>query len=422
MLYYTNQKTTMRFVSLITVLTFGFLGMAAAEDAVGNAEEQLEIPLEWTDPDTGFRVIRISRREGNNYSFYFHNNPFVPALDDEGDKMVFHGSTEKGGQLFALNLQTLAINQLTDIEGERKGEIVAPKHREAFFQDGRIIYATHVDTAVTRRVAVLPEDFPGKIKTINADETVLAGGHCEGAAELRRGVSKGEYMRKIFDARLPNYLFTLDIATGTVKKIHEINTWLGHWQFSPTDPKLLMFCHEGPWHELNRIWLIDITTRQVRPIRQRTVDMEIWGHEWWSSDGRTIWFDLQVPKGEAFYLAGYDLQSRQETAYSLTRNEWSTHYNLSQEQQLFAGDGGKRNSVARAEDGKWIYLFKPSGDSLLSTRLVNMTDHDYGLEPNVHFSPDGRWIIFRSNMHGPTHIYGVDLTSANHKPLKQARP
>ena len=29
-----------------------------------------------------------------------------------------------------------------------------------------------------------------------------------------------------------------------------------------------------------------------------------------------------------------------------------------------------------------------------------MKHHDYKLEPNVHFSPDGKWIIFRANFEG----------------------
>lgn len=384
-----------------------------SEDVDQSVAQQTNIPLEWIDPDTGFRVVRLSRREGKNFSFYFHNKPFVPALRNEGDKMVFHGATDNGWQQFTINLKTLVINQVTDSPGGRKAEIVAPKSRQVFFQRGKTIFATHVDTGATRQVAELPEDIPGEIKTINADETVLAGGHCQDAAEMKRGRSKGEYVDKIFSAKPLNTLFTVDLVTGEAKKIHEINTWLGHWQFSPTDPKLLMYCHEGPWHENNRIWLIDVTTSRTWPIRQRTVDREIWGHEWWGHDGRTIWFDLQVPRGETFFLAGYDLQSQRETKFSLTRNEWSTHYNQSYDLQLFAGDGGKRNSVARAKDGKWIYLFKPDGDRLRSTRLVNMEAHNYAFEPNVHFSPDGRWVIFRSNMHGPPHIYAVDLTSVD---------
>ena len=27
----------------------------------------------------------------------------------------------------------------------------------------------------------------------------------------------------------------------------------------------------------------------------------------------------------------------------------------------------------------------------------------------VTFTPDGNWIVFRSNMHGPTHVYAVEV-------------
>jgi oligogalacturonide lyase len=40
---------------------------------------------------------------------------------------------------------------------------------------------------------------------------------------------------------------------------------------------------------------------------------------------------------------------------------------------------------------------------------VDLARHDYRLEPNVSFTPDGRWIVFRSNMHGATHVYAVEV-------------
>jgi hypothetical protein len=30
---------------------------------------------------------------------------------------------------------------------------------------------------------------------------------------------------------------------------------------------------------------------------------EIAGHEFWGKDGQTLWYDLQTPKGEDFWLA-----------------------------------------------------------------------------------------------------------------------
>ena len=47
-----------------------------------------------------------------------------------------------------------------------------------------------------------------------------------------------------------------------------------------------------------------------------------------------------------------------------------------------------------------------------SERLVNLAKHNYTLEPNVTFSPDMRWIVFRSNMLGPTHVFAVEIEKA----------
>ena len=59
-----------------------------------------------------------------------------------------------------------------------------------------------------------------------------------------------------------------------------------------------------------------------------------------------------------------------------------------------------------------------NSDSLIDTgffkaeRLVNMSKHDYRLEPNVTFSPDMKWIVFRSNMLGPVHVYAVEIAKS----------
>ena len=54
-------------------------------------------------------------------------------------------------------------------------------------------------------------------------------------------------------------------------------------------------------------------------------------------------------------------------------------------------------------------MFTPQGDKLVSEKLVNMIHHKYKLEHNVHFSPDGKWIIFRANFEGSENIYAVEI-------------
>src|SRR5262249_33203466 len=247
-----------------------------------------------------------------------------------------------------------------------------------------------------------------------------------GAESLTFAEQKEVRMNNRLEARVPMTLFTLDIKSGETKTLVKGTDWLNHLQFSPTDPGLIMFCHEGPWHKVDRIWTVRTDGSGLARIHTRTMNMEIAGHEFFGADGKTIWYDLQTPRGEDFWVAGYQIATGARTWYHLQRDEWSVHFNVSPDGSLFAGDGGDDEMVAHAKNGKWIYLFRPRGIPDVanihspnsadlvkpgvfdSERLVNMSKHDYRLEPNVTFSPDMKWIVFRSNMFGPEHVFAVE--------------
>jgi oligogalacturonide lyase len=210
-------------------------------------------------------------------------------------------------------------------------------------------------------------------------------------------------------ARIPMTLYTINIKSGEVKTFHPATDWLNHFQFSPTDPGLIMFCHEGPWHKVDRIWTIRTDGSDLKKIHTRTMDMEIAGHEFFSHDGKYIYYDLQTPKSQVFWLAGYEIKTGKMFKYGMEKREWSVHFGVSPDGKTFLGDGGGPNSVARGDNGQWIYLFKPEKGKFVSEKLVNLAKHDYTLEPNATFTPDGKCIVFRSNMLGPTHVYAVEV-------------
>lgn len=376
------------------------------------------MPVKWIDKNTGHEIIKLTRREGGGKSFYFHNNPFIKGTDNEDDIMVFYGQVDSIQQLFTLNLNSLEITQITNHPGRIWGEIAAQVSREVFYQSRDSVFATNIDTKNTRLIFVFPEGIMGHVSTLNSDETLLAGAYAspEKWEIYRNSPQKKDYFNLIYEAKIPHTLFTIDINTGEFHKLHTENAWLNHVQFSPTDPTNLMYAHEGPWHKLNRIWNIDIITGKSKLMHNRTIDMEIAGHEFFSRDGKSIWFDLQIPRGETFFLANVDIKTGQTRRFRMKRDEWSIHFNISPDQQLFAGDGGDSTQVAHAKNGKWIYLFKPSGDSLVSEKLVDMTYHSYRpLEPNVHFTPDGDWVVFRSDFDGEPNIYAVSIKQSAHQ-------
>lgn len=368
------------------------------------------MPAEWIDKDTGHKIIHLVPGDGVNQSFYFHNNPYVQANGGEGKKMIYYGKVKDDMQLFSVDLKTRQTSQLTN-KKRVSGEIVSTKGREVYYQCGDSVFATGIENHQTRLIYVFPDSIRGHITTLNADETLLAGAlNSEEEAEiLKQFPEKHDYFDRIYDAKLRRTLFTLPSKGGELKKIYSENSWLNHIQFSPEDPDLLMFCHEGPWHKVDRIWTVNIKGGKPVLMHKRTMEGEIAGHEFFSPDGKRIWFDLQKPRGQTFFLSGTDLATGKETRFAMTRNEWSIHFTVSPDQKLFAGDGGDPGQVAKADDGMWIYLLRPEGDHFHSERLVNMKHHNYKLEPNVHFSPDGKWIIFRANFEGHSNIYAVEI-------------
>jgi oligogalacturonide lyase len=246
---------------------------------------------------------------------------------------------------------------------------------------------------------------------------------------------KGAMMERRLAARIPVVLFTIRLEpgangekAGTIKVLQHSTDWVNHLLFSPTDPTLLMYCHEGMWQKVDRIWLIHTDGTQNTLVHKRTMVMEIAGHEFWGLDGKTIWYDWQYPKGEDFFLASYNLETHKRVAYHMQRNEWSIHFNLTQDLDLFCGDGGDSGQVAQAPDGEWIELFRPqmignTEGALNDTNffqpgvfhaehLVNMAHQNYRAEPNPRFSPDKKYVFFTSNMFGRSYVFAAEVAKA----------
>ncbi|SNS47606.1 MULTISPECIES: oligogalacturonate lyase family protein [unclassified Azospirillum] len=424
--------------------------LAALALLVSTAVTAAEPPREWVDPDTGHRVVRLSSEPGSR-SLYFHQNAYTP----DGKRMVVSAAT------------TISI---IDLDTRKQTELVKGEHLAVLFvgpKTGRVYYANDdvkqggpydlfwIDSKGGKPTKIAHVKS-GRIESINADETLLLGTWAERDFALQPGAPKQNTtkfddhyaatgpdgkplsfadakevrLNDRLEARIPMEIFTLSIKTGERKVVHAAKDWLNHVQFSPNDPTLLMFCHEGPWHKVDRIWLIRTDGTGLTKVHNRSMNMEIAGHEFFSHDGKMIWYDLQTPRGEDFWLAGYEIATGKRTWYHLTRDEWSVHYNVSRDGTLFAGDGGDAEMVAKARDGKWIYLFRPesipdvAGISapdaanlirpgiLRAEKLVNMKDHDYRMEPNITFTPDGKWVVFRANMHGEVYTYAVEVAKA----------
>ena len=399
-------------------------------------------PASWIDQTTGHRIVRVDDRPGN-YALYFNYNPFTPDgkrmvyLTPEGIRVADTGTwatrlvlKEKVDRLLFVGHRANVAYYTTNPTGGTANE------------GASVVWSVDLDSGKRRHIADMAG---GRIESINADDTLLAGHRelappppaiaAQGKRDPKTGSpgyagidaqgrplsfaqAKEQWMAARLDAQVPMEIFSLDMRTGQMRTITRSSDWLNHVQFSPTDPTLLAYCHEGPWQMVDRIWTIRTDGSGKTRLHQRTMQGEIAGHEYWAPDGRTIWYDLIQPQGVR-WLAGQDVVSGARRWYALRPGQGSYHFSSSPDGRYFSGDGGN--------DGKYISLFHPrpdendrardtlDGERLIATgtletqRIADLSAHDYTLEPNQHFTPDGKWLVYRSNIEGKPAIYAVEV-------------
>jgi oligogalacturonide lyase len=430
------QRTTTCFTwGPLTCFAFLLIVLASLCDSnvleVSAAEAAREqIPRDWVDPKTGHRVVRLSRQAGSK-SLYFHQNTYTP----DGERLLIE--TPEG--LSTVHLETREIKlivprgryQIGGSSGVEVGRVTPRVFYTRRERDGMSIQVTHLDTLETRQIARLPRG--SALNGVNADETKILG-----TMSLFEPDFNDDRRRRPSGKQF----FTVDIETGKINTFHRSEDWLNHAQCSPTDPTLALFCHEGLWHEVDRVWTIRFGSDTPKLMHRRQQKYEIAGHEFFGPEGNWVWYDLQTPRASEFWIAGVNVETGDRVRYPIRRGEWSVHYHVSKDGKLFCGDGGGPKSVANQTplpekrrldppgNGQWIYLFKPSGPyqpatisgepaetgTLTSERLVDLSDHDYDFEPNATFTPDGKWVVFRSNMHGERHVYAVRVEAEASRP------
>src|ERR1700730_2673610 len=112
-----------------------------------------EPPTSWIDPDTGHRVVRLTREPGSA-SLYFNQNGYTA----DGKKMIY--TTPNG--ISVLDLATNATKSV--VEGRVRVIVAGHKTQSVYYVKNGAVCSTDVDTGVTREIAKLPPR--GSVSTV----------------------------------------------------------------------------------------------------------------------------------------------------------------------------------------------------------------------------------------------------------------
>lgn len=256
----------------------------------------------FTDAQTG-RAIRQLTSTGNNVHMYFTENSFVRGKNE----IIFQSDRASGSDraphedpqysIFSMDLDTGIIEQLSDDVVSSPHEVTkTPDAQLIAYTSGKQVKALDSQTGTARVVYEETGAFQlASVPSIAANRRYVA--FCSNEVSQDpihyHGANYAGFKERYYaikDGRI-----TLAFLDGSgwfdvFKDTHQV----GHFQFSPDDPALGMFCHEGPWNLVTqRIWFLDFITRQARPCFRQSEQDSI-GHEFWTQDGY-LFFDNRGP-------------------------------------------------------------------------------------------------------------------------------
>ncbi len=356
---------------------------------------------EFRDPQTNVRVRQLTDYRGNSHHLYFTN----PGWYDNDRRLVFSSDRDNMTNLFSIELGTGEITQLTDLEPNEVAFFSAclnPRKPEVYYSYGGKLIALDLWSLRGRVIYEVPKGFVSSMANCTADGRYLCAGIYEDLSDrFKIDIARGYVgFREISAARPLSRIERIAVDGSGFDTVHEENYWINHVNTSPTQSDIITFCHEGPWDMVdNRIWGLNIETGEVWKIRPRENEGEKVGHEYWFADGQFIGYHGSNPDRTAFlgYIR-YDNSERVEVSFPYQASTGHIHSN---DRSLIVGDNG---DVVR--------LWRYNGSVYDKSRVLcqhKSTKHIQQFHVHPRFSPDGREILFTTNMSGYGNVYLADV-------------
>ena len=360
---------------------------------------------EYRDRVSGLTVRQLTNYKGHSYHPYFTNSGWY----DGGRRLLFASDRANETNFFSIDLASGEITQVTnfhrppgeDLENALQDVCVNPNRAEAYFWLKRDLVALDIHSGAYRVLYHTGEGIRHFSSSCTADGQFVCTSLTEDLShriemDLTRGyIGFEEY----FAAKPLCQILRVAVDGSRSDIVHEENCWIGHVNPSPTQPHLLSFCHEGPWHLVDqRIWGFDLNTGRAWKIRPGKKGESL-GHEYWLADGESLGYHGHLDGRNFFGFVRYDNTGLEEAPLEA----WSNHF-FSNDRDLIVSDtpGGMEHiALYRRKDGV-IESPRTLCEHRSSSRIQITHVH-------AKLTPDSRQVLFTSDRGGYGNLYLVDI-------------
>jgi Tol biopolymer transport system component len=184
--------------------------------------------------------------------------------------------------------------------------------------------------------------------------------------------------------------------------------WISHVSVSPTDGDIVVFCHEGPWHLVQRLWVVRASTHEVWPLLPQRRYLDRSGHEYFTTTGRLVtqWSTRETPSSGQVtsYNAVVDPSGENLEMFRYD-GPHPSHIQTSPDETLLVGD---TCIMPELTDGRsFMCLVRHEGEKAIKQPLCRhdtswKTQHSH---PHPVFTLSGEYVVFNSDRGGKSNVY-----------------
>lgn len=352
------------------------------------------------------RPVTQLTQNGLNFHFYFTENSF----DFNNQELYFLSNRGNGGEIFNIFKMELESGEMEQVTDEPNGIPINCSTKTpdseliAYMSEGQV----KILNTKTKELKVVYEDSGMLVNNLSfsPDKKCLGFVRNEDVDAIPDGGPNYAGFKEKMYATKDGRVSVVNVDGTGFRDVYKDTHWLSHFQFSPDDSSVAMFCHEGPWNYVHqRIWVLDMNTGDVVPCFRQGED-DCVGHEIWTKDGNIMFdnrragHDGTISSDKTQVIAG-EVHTDQIPYFGFAHKDgkvykqiempfYCNHYVANNDNTLFAGD--------EVED---LVLIRPiEGEE--KPQLIVLANHNttwFYQRSHCHptFSWDGKKILYAAD-------------------------
>ena len=205
-----------------------------------------------------------------------------------------------------------------------------------------------------------------------------------------------------------------DLIANSAECVYGGHYRITHTSLKPDDGNSMIFCHDGPWYLVQRMWTVKVASDEVAPLFVQQHNLEGVVHEFFTPSGRIgAQYSFRYKPDMPFFqfadlYIDFDGKNQERYYYPFSR---PGHVSINHTETLACGDAGCIRADTEHPE-RYLSLIRYNKENHRAEVEI-LCEHNTSGKKSAHvhpvFTPDDRYVVYSSDCEGKLNIYMAEV-------------